>query len=339
MDKYTIIKAECKGSFSERLMQLYMKVGEYLDSEKLEGRKIQFSKVFLSDAQNQYQQLIDSDLYQEQLSKAATTVVEQPPVDGCKIALLLKTSDQQPDFLFHSIRLTNDETNGMNSYTQTIMLFEKYLRLIKEQGLSLAEHCVRTWLYVADIDSNYQGVVKARNQIFATQGLTIDTHFIASTGIGGNTHSRSACVAMDFLTYPNISEADKTYLKALDYLNPTHEYGVAFERGTRLTTSNKQQYFISGTASIDKHGNVVYVGDVTRQAGRLLENIGALLKDGDATMNDVKYFIVYQRDISDYATIENFMQQAFPDKPHIIVQAKVCRPEWLVEMECMAVKE
>lgn len=165
MDKYTIIKAECKGSFSERLMQLYMKVGEYLDSEKLEGRKIQFSKVFLSDAQNQYQQLIDSDLYQEQLSKAATTVVEQPPVDGCKIALLLKTSDQQPDFLFHSIRLTNDETNGMNSYTQTIMLFEKYLRLIKEQGLSLAEHCVRTWLYVADIDNNYQGVVKARNQI------------------------------------------------------------------------------------------------------------------------------------------------------------------------------
>ena len=203
----------------------------------------------------------------------------------------------------------------------------------------MAEHCVRTWLYVADIDNNYQGVVKARNQIFATQGLTIDTHFIASTGIGGNTHSRSACVAMDFLTYPNISETDKTYLKALDYLNPTHEYGVAFERGTRLTTSNKQQYFISGTASIDKHGNVVYVGDVTRQAGRLLENIGALLKDGDATMNDVKYFIVYLRDISDYATIENFMQQAFPDKPHIIVQAKVCRPEWLVEMECMAVKE
>jgi hypothetical protein len=32
MDKYTIIKAECKGSFSERLMQLYMKVGDYLDT-------------------------------------------------------------------------------------------------------------------------------------------------------------------------------------------------------------------------------------------------------------------------------------------------------------------
>lgn len=338
MDNYTIIKAECKGTFKERLMQLYMKVGNYLDSEKLEGRKIQFSKIFLSDAQNQYQKLIDSDLYQEQLSKAATTVVEQAPADGSKIAILLKTSDQEPDFLFHSIRLTNDETNGMNSYTQTIMLFEKYLRLIKEQGLTLTENCVRTWLYVSDIDNNYQGVVKARNQIFASYGLTIDTHFIASTGIGGNSHSRSACVAMDFLTYPNITEANKTYLKALDYLNPTHEYGVAFERGTRLDTGDKQQFFISGTASIDKHGNVVYVGDVMRQTGRLLENIGALLKDGGATMNDVQYFIVYLRDFSDYLPLEKFMQEAFPDKPHIIVHAKVCRPEWLVEMECTAIK-
>ena len=339
MENYTIIKADCKGNFSERLTQMYLKVGDYLDIERLEGRKLQYSKVFLSDAQNQYQQLVDSDLYQEQLSKAATTVVEQAPVDGCKIAILLKTSDQEPDFLFHSIRLTNDETNGMNSYTQTIMLFEKYLRIIKEHGLTLSENCVRTWLYVSDIDNNYQGVVKARNQIFASQGLTIDTHFIASTGIGGNSHSRSACVAMDFLTYPNIKEADKTYLKALDHLNPTHEYGVAFERGTRLTTGNRQQFFISGTASIDKHGNVVYVGDVMRQAARLLENIGALLKDGGSTMNDIKYFIVYLRDISDYSATEKFMQQAFPDKPHIIVNAKVCRPEWLIEMECMAVKE
>ena len=33
-------------------------------------------------------------------------------------------------------------------------------------------------------------------------------------------------------------------------------------------------------------GDVVYEGDIVRQTGRLLENIGALLKDGDATMND-----------------------------------------------------
>lgn len=153
-----------------------------------------------------------------------------------------------------------------------------------------------------------------------------------------------------FLTIPHINEENKKYLQALEHLNPTHEYGVAFERGTRVTIpvhsvnsdgnqQFKQQYFISGTASIDKQGDVVYEGDIVRQTGRLLENIGALLKDGDATMNDIQYFIIYLRDISDYHTVDRLMQQFYPQIPRIIVDAKVCRPGWLIEMECIAEKE
>ena len=53
-------------------------------------------------------------------------------------------------------------------------------------------------------------------------------------------------------------------------------------------------------------------------------------------MDNIRYFIVYLRDTSDYEQVEQFMQQHYPDKPHIIVHAKVCRPEWLIEMECIA---
>ena len=80
------------------------------------------------------------------------------------------------------------------------------------------------------------------------------------------------------------------------------------------------------------------MGDVTRQTERLLENIGALLADGDATMADVKYFIIYLRDLADTTAVSEYMQQAYPDVPHIITHAKVCRPAWLVEMECVAEK-
>lgn len=338
MDKYTILAPKSRGAFAERLAELYLRVGDYLDMEKLEGRRLQYCKIFLSDAQNQYQQLIESELYQEQLSPAFTSVVEQAPLDNSKITLLLKTTDKADRYHFQSIRLTEEETRGNNSYLQTMMLFEKYLRWMDEHHLRLDTHCVRTWIYVADIDVNYQGVVKARNDIFRRYGLTIDTHFIASTGIGGFSQTRSASVAMDFLTYPDIEEGDKTYLKALDHLNPTHEYGVAFERGTRLTLGDQQIFYISGTASIDKHGHVIYMGDIRRQTARLLENIGALLKDGGATMNDIQYFIIYLRDGSDSEVVKEFMQRAYPDVPHVLVHAKVCRPEWLVEMECIAVK-
>ena len=185
---------------------------------------------------------------------------------------------------------------------------------------------------------NYAGAVRARNDIFQRYGLTIDTHFIASTGIVGYSQTPTACVAMDFLTFPKIKESDKTYLKALDHLNPTHEYGVAFERGTMLEHQGKHELFISGTASIDKHGNVIYVGDVMKQTIRLLDNINALLKDGQADLTNVKYFIIYLRDLSDYNPVHEFMTQTYPDIPHVIVQAKVCRPEWLIEMECTAIR-
>ena len=81
------------------------------------------------------------------------------------------------------------------------------------------------------------------------------------------------------------------------------------------------------------------MGDVRRQTARLLENIGALLKDGGATMNDIRYFIVYLRDFSDREVVESFLSNAYPHIPHVLLHAKVCRPEWLVEMECIAERQ
>lgn len=340
MDKYTIISPESKGTFNDRLNFLYLALGNYLDKENMEQRTLQYCKVFLSDSQNQIEELKESLLYQEFLKDSNVSIVEQPPLNGCKVSLLVKTTDDKTPILFHSIRLSEEEALGKNSYEQTRLIFDKYLEILRNEDpeMTLERNLVRTWIYVTDIDVNYQGVVEARNDVFDQHQLTANTHYIASTGIGGSTPVRHASVAIDFLTVPGIQEEDKKYLQALDHLNPTHEYGVAFERGTRLTLPTKQQYFISGTASIDKHGDVVYEGDVVRQTGRLLENIGALLKDGDAMMTDIQYFIIYLRDISDYHTVEKMMQQFYPQIPHIIVEARVCRPGWLIEMECIAEK-
>ena len=51
--------------------------------------------------------------------------------------------------------------------------------------MTMERNLIRTWIYVTNIDVNYQGVVEARNDIFDKEGLTADTHYIASTGIGG----------------------------------------------------------------------------------------------------------------------------------------------------------
>ena len=336
MDHYEILTDEGAGLFHERLLTLHSQVAAYLEAERREGRHLQYSKVFLSDISNQQEALEASALMSQSLAQADHTVIQQSPVDGHKIGVLLKTSPHPNPYRLCSLRLTDEEVVNHGSYVQTLMLFEKYAEQLRQQGLNLRDHCVRTWLYVRDIDTNYAGAVKARNDIFRQHGLTADTHFIASTGIGGRASGRNVVVAIDFLTYPEARRGDLAYLKALDHLNPTHEYGVAFERGTRVSLPGRRQFFISGTASIDRHGQVVNVGDVGRQTARLLENIGALLADGGATTQDIKYFIVYLRDLADYATVDGYMQRHFPHVPRIVTLAQVCRPAWLVEMECVA---
>ena len=336
MDKYTIITDKGQGLFAERLTDLYASVSHYLETERKEGRTLNFTKIFLSDIANQHDELCHSPLMTDIIENTAHTIIQQSPIGGVKIGLLLKTSDEPQAFTLQSLRLTDDEISNFGSYVQTIMLFDKYIALLKQKGLNLKEHCVRTWIYVRDIDTNYDGVVKARNDVFRQHGLTIETHFIASTGIGGRALGKNVCVAIDFLTASAIRPEDKLFLQALDHLNPTHEYGVAFERGVRITLPQKYQYFISGTASINNHGEVINIGNVTKQTERLLENIGALLADGDATLANVRYFIIYLRDVADAAVVDDYMAKHHPDVPRIITYAKVCRPAWLVEMECIA---
>ena len=175
MDKYIILSPEAKGLFNDRLNFLYLKLGNFLDTEKLENRTLQYCKVFLSDAQNQIKELEESLLYQEFLKGANLTIVEQTPLNGSKVSLLIKTTDSQTPIFFHSLRLTEEEAKGKDSYEQTRLLFNKYLKTIEGTDMTMERNLIRTWIYVTNIDVNYQGVVEARNDIFDKEGLTADT--------------------------------------------------------------------------------------------------------------------------------------------------------------------
>ena len=321
MDQYRFVRPGSKGNFDEALASVVEQISRLPE-------KPAFIKFFCSDAQNQAEKLRAAT---HGLGCKAVSIVEQPPLDGSRICALVHSAASDPGFVFHSFRLSEEEAAGLDSYAQTRLLFDRYRSAAA--GMQMATHLVRTWIYVRDIDANYAGVVRARNDVFAEEGLSHDTHYIASTGIGGGSESRSALVSMDFLSYPGIRESDKTYLKALSHLSPTHDYGVAFERGVKVSLPGGSRYYISGTASIDSKGCVVHEGDIMAQTGRLLENMGALLEEGGSSLDAAKYFIVYLRDISDYAAVEDYMRSHFPDTPHVILEGRVCRPSWLIEME------
>ena len=107
---------------------------------------------------------------------------------------------------------------------------------------------------------------------------------------------------------------------------------------TIVSYGERRQVFISGTASINNKGEVVHPGNIRKQTERMWENVEALLKEADCTFDDLGQMIVYLRDIADYAVVKEMYDKRFPATPKVFVHAPVCRPGWLIEMECMGVK-
>lgn len=348
--EFRIFTPNGKATFEEQLAEMYALLSAYLAERGGARAALLHTRIYLTDIVNRRSALEQSGLYVELLSQGAVSMIEQPMLSGVKVALLVWTMSgaemEKTGTSETLVARVGDETmvyqslcglslQGKTADEQTEAAFGGHLAALRGLGMNLADHCLRTWIFVRDIDRNYAGVVAARNRVFAREGLTRDTHFIASTGIGGYPAAAADLVNMEFFSASGAS--DIRYLKALDYLNPTAEYGVAFERGTAFSLLGRRYRFISGTASIDKHGECLYRGDVMAQTERLFLNIEKLLETDGATLGNLRYMIVYLRDISDYQFVEAYLARRFPGIPRLIVSARVCRPEWLIEVECVAV--
>ena len=332
-------------TYAEQVECLLGAYGSLLGGE-LKGAVAVFKRFFLSDAANQANYL--QALHAEH-SDCALSVVEQPPLDGTKVAMWVylqkgvqtKTLPNGIYEVSHGgyrhLWMAGACNQASNSEYQMRLLFNDYVMQLLEYGCSLADNCIRTWLFVQNVDVNYAGVVKARNEVFVTQNLTDKTHFIASTGIAGRHANPKVFVQMDAYAVDGIRQEQVHYLYAPTHLNPTYEYGVSFERGTYVDYGDRRHVFISGTASINNKGEIMYPGDVRKQTERMWENVETLLKEADCGFEHVGHLLVYLRDTADYLVVKQMFEERFPNIPKVFLLAPVCRPGWLVEMECMAI--
>ena len=179
----------------------------------------------------------------------------------------------------------------------------------------------------------------ARWENFALHGLMPETHYIASTGIGGNPSDPKALIQLGCYALKGFKPEQQRYLYATSHLNRTSEYGVTFERGTLLKFGDRNHAIISGTASINNKGEVMHVGDIEKQTQRMWENVEKLLEEAGMTMDDAAQLIVYLRDTADYENVSRMFAEKFPNIPTVFTLAPVCRPSWLIEMECVAIKD
>ncbi len=338
--------ADIETSFSQQLVDIN---AAYLYLLSSFGGNLHpvFKRYFLSDAVNQMESVRNRE---KPYPPCATSFVEQPPLDGSKIALwVYMQSDVDVNECAGGIVAEHNGyshiwtgccTSGEgNSALQTEVLLNRYSDYLLSRGCALGSDCIRTWFFVQNIDVNYSGVVNARKTLFERHGLTSESHYITSTGIEGSFSDPHCSVILDAYAVKGLQKGQQIYLYAKDNMNPTYEYGVTFERGVRVAYGDRSHIFISGTASIDNKGNIVSPYDIVGQTNRMLENINALLKEAGASMEELAQMIIYLRDVADYRTVCKIFDEKFCQIPRVILLAPVCRPGWLIETECIAVKE
>ncbi len=128
-------------------------------------------------------------------------------------------------------------------------------------------------------------------------------------------------------------------------LNEAYAYAKpsSFARGMRIDLNGLTILLISGTASIDESGKSVHIGDLRAQCRRTFANITGLLESEGCTWKDIVRTSCYLRDIDrDYEAFNEertafYAEQGLDPLPASTgIQAKLCRPELLVEIEAIA---
>jgi 2-iminobutanoate/2-iminopropanoate deaminase len=126
--------------------------------------------------------------------------------------------------------------------------------------------------------------------------------------------------------------------EAFAYAKPS-----SFSRGMRIDLNGITILLISGTASIDETGKSAHIGDFRAQMRRTLANITGLLASEGCTWHDIVRTTCYLRDIErDYEAFNEertafYKEQGLEPVPASTgIQAILCRPELLVEIEAIA---
>lgn len=223
---------------------------------------------------------------------------------------------------------------GVDGGAETRVVMETIKACLAQAGLGFRD-VVRTWYYLDDILSWYDGFNHARTTFF-NEHEVFSRLMPASTGIGiANASGRKvlakvhACRPKDGNTRIRVAESP---LQCSAY-----DYGSAFSRAVEIATSTGRTLHISGTASIAPGGETEHVGDLNAQITRTLEVVGAILTAAGMGWSDTVRGIAYfntAAELPHWAPARGTLN--LPPRVELVVHADICRTDLLFELELEA---
>ncbi len=360
---YACIRPRTSGDVAEQARDIYRQLASLLQEEGAAPENVVSEKVFFRHLESQVDSLRRqrNDFYAPfGATRPATTYLHQPPCGSAGDLELqarilfaggpeaMKVRDlglPEPaagkivsfrgyDHVYLHNLTGGAPGDGLSYREQMERVFDGAEEILGREGLSFKD-VIRTWIYLAEMERDYDDLNRVRNAFFERAGVT---RIPASTGIQGGVYPRDRGGSMDLYALRTQRPAEVDQMHA-GTLNEAWDYGSSFARGMRVSREDRTVLYLSGTASIDTEGDVVHVGDVEGQIHRMLLNVEELLAGSGAGPNDIIRATTYLKHAEDYDAFRRiYAERGFPaDLPHTICHADVCRPDWLVEIEVAAI--
>lgn len=121
---------------------------------------------------------------------------------------------------------------------------------------------------------------------------------------------------------------------------------ASFSRALKVTIGPAELLFISGTASIGPNRETLHTGEFEKQARYAYRNVADILASEGMKFSDIVKWTVFLKEMKYYDRFEAVRAAVFAEKglektlfpASTAIQAELCRPELLIEMECIALK-
>ena len=219
---------------------------------------------------------------------------------------------------------------------QTRLVFEIISAAMARCGFRFTD-TARTWFYLDNLLDWYGEFNKVRTTFFEEMGV-FDKMVPASTGIGAANSWGTAIIA-DVLAVQPKSDAVTIRPVASPLQGSAMSYKSSFSRAVEVAFPTHRRLLISGTASIDKEGKSVHLGDAARQIELTMRVAEALLASRGMGWDDACRGVAYVKNIDDLRLLDQYCaDRRIPCFPLAVAQVDICRGDLLFEIELDAVK-
>jgi len=219
---------------------------------------------------------------------------------------------------------------------QTDAIFQQMEAALASQGMTFA-NVVRTWFYNDDILAWYHDFNGVRNAFFR-QREVFDGMMPASTGVAGR-NAIGAGLISGLIAIEAKDPAVKAFAVPSVLQSSAADYGSSFSRAAELDLPDHRRLYVSGTASIDRSGRTVFVGDCRAQVKQTMEVVQAILRSRGMDWTQVTRSLAYFKRAPDAYLFEAYRKESgLPLFPAIVVENDICRDDLLFEIEVDAIK-